>query len=104
VTPHLGWGTVEARARVRQQVAENLRAFVAGQRLNRVIERRENPVSSPTAFLSRTRHQSDRCHKGAQEKVMRFFSLLSQVAICGFSSSPSSRAGQKGHEPDHSFS
>jgi len=36
VTPHLGWGTVEARARVRQQVAENLRAFVAGQRLNRV--------------------------------------------------------------------
>jgi glycerate dehydrogenase len=36
VTPHLGWGTVEARARVRQQVAENLGAFVAGQRLNRV--------------------------------------------------------------------
>jgi glycerate dehydrogenase len=36
VTPHLGWGTVEARARVREQVAENLRAFVTGQRLNRV--------------------------------------------------------------------
>jgi glycerate dehydrogenase len=36
VTPHLGWGTVEARARVRQQVADNLAAFVAGQRLNRV--------------------------------------------------------------------
>jgi glycerate dehydrogenase len=36
VTPHLGWGTVEARARVREQVAENLRAFVNGERLNRV--------------------------------------------------------------------
>jgi glycerate dehydrogenase len=36
VTPHLGWGTVEARARVRRQVAENLRAFLAGERLNRV--------------------------------------------------------------------
>jgi glycerate dehydrogenase len=36
VTPHLGWGTVEARARVRQQVADNLAAFVAGARLNRV--------------------------------------------------------------------
>jgi glycerate dehydrogenase len=36
VTPHLGWGTVEARARVRQQVAENLRAFMAGERANRV--------------------------------------------------------------------
>jgi glycerate dehydrogenase len=36
VTPHLGWGTVEARARVRQQVADNLRAFLAGERLNRV--------------------------------------------------------------------
>jgi glycerate dehydrogenase len=36
VTPHLGWGTVEARARVRRQVAENLKAFVAGERLNRV--------------------------------------------------------------------
>lgn len=36
VTPHLGWGTVEARARVRRQVAENLKAFVAGDRINRV--------------------------------------------------------------------
>jgi glycerate dehydrogenase len=36
VTPHLGWGTVEARARVRRQVAENLRAFAQGERLNRV--------------------------------------------------------------------
>ena len=36
VTPHLGWGTVEARARVRRQVAENLRAFVAGDHVNRV--------------------------------------------------------------------
>jgi glycerate dehydrogenase len=36
VTPHIGWGTVEARARVRRQVAENLRAFQAGNRVNRV--------------------------------------------------------------------
>lgn len=36
VTPHLGWGTVEARARVREQVAENLAAFVKGERVNRV--------------------------------------------------------------------
>jgi glycerate dehydrogenase len=36
VTPHLGWGTVEARSRVRKQVAANFRAFVAGARLNRV--------------------------------------------------------------------
>lgn len=36
VTPHLAWGTVEARARLRRQVAENLRAFAAGARLNRV--------------------------------------------------------------------
>ncbi len=36
VTPHLAWGTVEARARLRSQVVENLRAFFAGNRLNRV--------------------------------------------------------------------
>jgi glycerate dehydrogenase len=36
VTPHLGWGTVEARARLRAQVAANFAAFLAGSRLNRV--------------------------------------------------------------------
>jgi glycerate dehydrogenase len=36
VTPHMSWGTVEARARLRREVAENLRAFVAGARRNRV--------------------------------------------------------------------
>ena len=36
VTPHIGWGTVEARARLRQEVASNLRAFLAGERRNRV--------------------------------------------------------------------
>jgi glycerate dehydrogenase len=36
VTPHLGWGTVEARARLADEVARNLAAFVAGQRRNRV--------------------------------------------------------------------
>jgi glycerate dehydrogenase len=36
VTPHMSWGTVEARARLRREVAENLRAFAAGDRRNRV--------------------------------------------------------------------
>jgi glycerate dehydrogenase len=36
ITPHLGWGTVEARQRLASQVAENLAAFQEGQRLNRV--------------------------------------------------------------------
>jgi glycerate dehydrogenase len=36
VTPHLAWGTVEARARLRKVVAENLRAYQSGERLNRV--------------------------------------------------------------------
>ena len=36
ITPHLGWGTVEARQRLASQVAENLAAFQKGQRLNRV--------------------------------------------------------------------
>ena len=36
ITPHLGWGTVEARQRLARQVAENLAAFQKGQRLNRV--------------------------------------------------------------------
>lgn len=36
VTPHIGWATVEARDRLRREVTENLRAFVAGTRRNRV--------------------------------------------------------------------
>jgi glycerate dehydrogenase len=36
VTPHMSWGTVEARDRLRREVAENLRAFAAGTRRNRV--------------------------------------------------------------------
>jgi glycerate dehydrogenase len=36
VTPHIGWGTVEARTRLAHEVTENLRAFAAGQRRNRV--------------------------------------------------------------------
>jgi glycerate dehydrogenase len=36
VTPHMSWGTVASRARLRREVAENLRAFVAGQPRNRV--------------------------------------------------------------------
>ena len=35
-TPHLAWGTVEARQRLATAVAENLAAFVRGERLNRV--------------------------------------------------------------------
>jgi len=37
VTPHLGWGTVEARKRLATCVAANLAAFVAGQQLNRIV-------------------------------------------------------------------
>ena len=37
VTPHIAWGTVEARRRLRQAVARNLQAFMAGERLNRVV-------------------------------------------------------------------
>jgi glycerate dehydrogenase len=36
VTPHLGWGTVEARKRLADCVVANLAAFIAGERLNRV--------------------------------------------------------------------
>lgn len=36
VTPHLAWGTVEARRRLASQVAQNLAAFQAGARLHRV--------------------------------------------------------------------
>jgi glycerate dehydrogenase len=36
VTPHIGWGTLEARRRLEQAVTRNLRAFIAGERLNRV--------------------------------------------------------------------
>ena len=36
VTPHLAWGTVESRARLRREVAENLAAFLRGEPRNRV--------------------------------------------------------------------
>jgi glycerate dehydrogenase len=36
VTPHIGWGAVEARRRLAAEAAENLRAFIAGERRNRV--------------------------------------------------------------------
>jgi glycerate dehydrogenase len=36
VTPHVSWGTVEARRRLIQIVGENLAAFLRGERLNRV--------------------------------------------------------------------
>jgi glycerate dehydrogenase len=36
VTPHVSWGTVEARRRLMRVVGENLAAFVRGERLNRV--------------------------------------------------------------------
>jgi glycerate dehydrogenase len=37
VTPHLGWGTVEARTRLADCVVANLASFIAGQALNRVV-------------------------------------------------------------------
>jgi glycerate dehydrogenase len=36
VTPHIGWGAIEARRRLADIATENLRAFFAGQRRNRV--------------------------------------------------------------------
>jgi glycerate dehydrogenase len=36
VTPHVGWGAVEARRRLAAIATENLRSFIAGQRRNRV--------------------------------------------------------------------
>jgi glycerate dehydrogenase len=36
VTPHIGWGAVEARRRLAAIATDNLRAFIAGQRRNRV--------------------------------------------------------------------
>ncbi len=36
VTPHIAWATVESRARLRAEAASNLRAFLAGDRRNRV--------------------------------------------------------------------
>jgi glycerate dehydrogenase len=37
VTPHIGWGTLEARRRLEQAVTRNLAAFIAGERANRVV-------------------------------------------------------------------
>jgi len=37
VTPHIGWGTIEARRRLEQAVTRNLAAFLAGERVNRVV-------------------------------------------------------------------
>jgi glycerate dehydrogenase len=37
VTPHLAWGTVEARRRLATCVAANVAAFIAGEKLNRVV-------------------------------------------------------------------
>ena len=36
VTPHVAWGAIEARRRLAAVATENLRAFLAGQRQNRV--------------------------------------------------------------------
>ncbi len=37
VTPHISWGTIEARRRLIQIVGENLAAFLRGERLNRRV-------------------------------------------------------------------
>ena len=37
ITPHLGWLTDEARARLRHEVGENAAAFLRGERRNRVV-------------------------------------------------------------------
>ena len=37
ITPHIAWGTVEARQNAINEVAENVRAFLAGEQRNRVV-------------------------------------------------------------------
>ncbi len=37
ITPHIAWGTVEARQNAINEVAANFRAFLAGERRNRVV-------------------------------------------------------------------
>jgi glycerate dehydrogenase len=37
VTPHLAWGTVEARGRLADEVSHNLAAYLAGEQRNRVV-------------------------------------------------------------------
>src|SRR5450432_3305467 len=37
ITPHIGWGTVEARRRLVSEVARNLAAFLKGEARNRVV-------------------------------------------------------------------
>lgn len=37
ITPHIAWGTVEARQNAIDEVAANLRAFLAGEQRNRVV-------------------------------------------------------------------
>jgi glycerate dehydrogenase len=37
LTPHIAWAAREARQRVIDQVAENIRAFYAGDRLRRIV-------------------------------------------------------------------
>ncbi len=36
ITPHVAWGAVEARTRLIEMIAENIKAFLNGERLNRV--------------------------------------------------------------------
>jgi glycerate dehydrogenase len=37
LTPHIAWGTIEARQNAIDEVAANLKAFLAGKRRNRVV-------------------------------------------------------------------
>ena len=36
ITPHMAWAPVETRTRCRDEVAENIKAFLAGKDRNRV--------------------------------------------------------------------
>ena len=37
VTPHFGWASVEARARLVKEATANVRAYLAGQPRNRIV-------------------------------------------------------------------
>ena len=37
LTPHMAWGAAEARARCVATVAQNMKAFLKGEKLNRIV-------------------------------------------------------------------
>ena len=36
ITPHIAWATVEARERLMKEVLNNIKCYIAGERVNRI--------------------------------------------------------------------